>query len=152
MNISTKLKAEDYSVYVTKVMPRSRVLTDCLKAFLEGGGICTIGQLLRNFGQQTLGLSIEDTGAFTSIVLIFLGAMLTGLGIYDVIGNFAGAGSIVPITGFSNSVTSPAIEFRTEGLILGVGAKMFTIAGPVIVYGILASMVYGSIYWITQLL
>lgn len=152
MNISTKLKAEDYSVYVTKVMPRSRVLTDCLKAFLVGGGICTIGQLLRNFGQQTLGLSIEDTGAFTSIVLIFLGAMLTGLGIYDVIGNFAGAGSIVPITGFSNSVTSPAIEFRTEGLILGVGAKMFTIAGPVIVYGILASMVYGSIYWITQLL
>lgn len=152
MNISTKLKAEDYSVYVTKVMPRSRILTDCLKAFLVGGGICTIGQLLRNFGQQTLGLSIEDTGAFTSIVLIFLGAMLTGLGIYDVIGNFAGAGSIVPITGFSNSVTSPAIEFRTEGLILGVGAKMFTIAGPVIVYGILASMVYGSIYWITQLL
>jgi len=152
MNISTKLKSEDYSVYVTKVMPRSRVLTDCLKAFLVGGGICTIGQLLRNFGQQTLGLSIEDTGAFTSIVLIFLGAMLTGLGIYDVIGNFAGAGSIVPITGFSNSVTSPAIEFRTEGLILGVGAKMFTIAGPVIVYGILASMVYGSIYWITQLL
>ena len=152
MNISTKLKADDYSVYVTKVMPRSRVLTDCLKAFLVGGGICTIGQLLRNFGQQTLGLSIEDTGAFTSIVLIFLGAMLTGLGIYDVIGNFAGAGSIVPITGFSNSVTSPAIEFRTEGLILGVGAKMFTIAGPVIVYGILASMVYGSIYWITQLL
>ena len=152
MNISTKLKAEDYSVYVTKVMPRSRVLTDCLKAFLVGGGICTIGQLLRNFGQQTLGLSIEDTGAFTSIVLIFLGAMLTGLGIYDVIGNFAGAGSIVPITGFSNSVTSPAIEFRTEGLILGVGAKMFTIAGPVIVYGMLASMVYGSIYWITQLL
>lgn len=152
MNISMKLKAEDYSVYVTKVMPRSRVLTDCLKAFLVGGGICTIGQLLRNFGQQTLGLSIEDTGAFTSIVLIFLGAMLTGLGIYDVIGNFAGAGSIVPITGFSNSVTSPAIEFRTEGLILGVGAKMFTIAGPVIVYGILASMVYGSIYWITQLL
>ena len=152
MNISTKLKAEDYSVYVTKVMPRSRVLTDCLKAFLVGGGICMIGQLLRNFGQQTLGLSIEDTGAFTSIVLIFLGAMLTGLGIYDVIGNFAGAGSIVPITGFSNSVTSPAIEFRTEGLILGVGAKMFTIAGPVIVYGILASMVYGSIYWITQLL
>ena len=152
MNISTKLKAEDYSVYVTKVMPRSRVLTDCLKAFLVGGGICTIGQLLRNFGQQTLGLSIEDTGAFTSIVLIFLGAMLTGLGIYDVIGNFAGAGSIVPITGFSNSVTSPAIEFRTEGLILGVSAKMFTIAGPVIVYGILASMVYGSIYWITQLL
>ena len=152
MNISTKLKSEDYSVYVTKVMPRSRVLTDCLKAFLVGGGMCTIGQLLRNFGQQTLGLSIEDTGAFTSIVLIFLGAMLTGLGIYDVIGNFAGAGSIVPITGFSNSVTSPAIEFRTEGLILGVGAKMFTIAGPVIVYGILASMVYGSIYWITQLL
>jgi len=151
MNISTKLKSEDYSVYVTKVMPRSRVLTDCLKAFLVGGGICTIGQLLRNFGQQTLGLSIEDTGAFTSIVLIFLGAMLTGLGIYDVIGNFAGAGSIVPITGFSNSVTSPAIEFRTEGLILGVGAKMFTIAGPVIVYGILASMVYGSIYWITTL-
>ena len=152
MNISTKLKSEDYSVYVTKVMPRSRVLTDCLKAFLVGGGICTIGQLLRNFGQQTLGLSIEDTGAFTSIVLIFLGAMLTGLGIYDVIGNFAGAGSIVPITGFSNSVTSPAIEFRTEGLILGVGAKMFTITDPVIVYGILASMVYGSIYWITQLL
>ena len=114
MNISTKLKSEDYSVYVTKVMPRSRVLTDCLKAFLVGGGICTIGQLLRNFGQQTLGLSIEDTGAFTSIVLIFLGAMLTGLGIYDVIGNFAGAGSIVPITGFSNSVTSPAIEFRTD--------------------------------------
>ncbi|MBR6816058.1 MAG: stage V sporulation protein AC [Clostridia bacterium] len=151
MNISTKLKSEDYSVYVTKVMPRSRVLTDCLKAFLVGGGMCTIGQLLRNFGQQTLGLSIEDTGAFTSIVLIFLGAMLTGLGIYDVIGNFAGAGSIVPITGFSNSVTSPAIEFRTEGLILGVGAKMFTIAGPVIVYGILASMVYGSIYWITTL-
>ena len=108
--------------------------------------------MLRNFAADVLRLDEGSTAAFTSIVLIFLGALLTGLGVYDVLGRFAGAGSIVPITGFSNSVVSPALEFRAEGYILGVGAKLFTVAGPVLVYGISSSILVGLVYFLAKCL
>ena len=114
MNIREQLKMGNYNAYVKKEMPKSKVFSECVRAFLVGGAICTLGQALRNFAQYTLRLDENGVGAFTSIVLIFLGALLTGLGVYDVIGNFAGAGSIVPITGFSNSVVSPALEFKAD--------------------------------------
>ena len=130
--------------------PRSPLGKDCLIAFLVGGLICTIGQLCLN-GYTALGL--DETGAATAtcITLIALSALLTGLSLYDDIAKHAGAGTLVPITGFANSIAAPAVEFKTEGFVLGVGAKMFTIAGPVIVYGVSASVVYGLIYWITTL-
>ena len=113
--------------------------------------ICTLGQLMIN-GFGALGLEKADASAAASICLVALSALLTGLSVYDDIAKFAGAGTLVPITGFANSVAAPAIEFKTEGFILGVGAKMFTIAGPVIVYGVSASVVYGLIYWLTTIL
>ena len=133
-------------------MPKSHTLVECLRAFLVGGAICCLGQGLRNFAADVLRLDEGSTAAFTSIVLIFLGALLTGLGVYDVLGRFAGAGSIVPITGFSNSVVSPALEFRAEGYILGVGAKLFTVAGPVLVYGISSSILVGLVYFLAKCL
>ena len=125
-------------------------MKDCLFAFVIGGMICTLGQAILN-GYSALGLSKEDAGTATSCTLVALSALLTGLSLYDNIAKYAGAGTLVPITGFANSVAAPAVEFKTEGFILGVGAKMFTIAGPVIVYGVSASVVYGLIYWITTL-
>jgi stage V sporulation protein AC len=123
---------------------------DCLNAFWIGGLICTLGQLAIN-GYTALGLDKLDAGAAASMSLVVLSALLTGLSLYDDIAKHAGAGTLVPITGFANSIAAPAVEFKTEGFILGVGAKMFTIAGPVIVYGVSASVVYGLIYWITTL-
>ena len=123
---------------------------DCLNAFWIGGLICVIGQLILN-GFSALGLDQTDAGTATSMSLVALSALLTGLSLYDNIAKYAGAGTLVPITGFANSIAAPAVEFKTEGFILGVGAKMFTIAGPVIVYGVSASVVYGLIYWITTL-
>ena len=123
---------------------------DLLCAFLIGGLICTLGQLAMN-GYSALGLDKQDAGTATAMTLIALSALLTGLSLYDNIAKHAGAGTLVPITGFANSIAAPAVEFKTEGFILGVGAKMFTIAGPVIVYGVSASVVYGFIYWITTL-
>jgi stage V sporulation protein AC len=119
-------------------------------AFLVGGLICTLGQLAIN-GYTALGLEKKDASTAASMTLVVLSALLTGLSLYDNIAKHAGAGTLVPITGFANSVAAPAVEFKTEGFILGVGAKMFTIAGPVIVYGVSASVVYGLIYWITTL-
>ena len=119
-------------------------------AFLIGGLICTIGQLIMN-GYMALGLEKEDAGTAMSMTLVALSALLTGFSLYDNIAKYAGAGTLVPITGFANAISSAAIEFKTEGFILGVGAKMFTIAGPVIVYGVSASVVYGLIYWILTL-
>ena len=141
---------KEYSELVKEMMPRSRVGKDCFHAFWIGGLICALGQLLQN-GFLALGMEKTDASTAVSMTLVALSAMLTGLSLYDDIAKHAGAGTLVPITGFANSIAAPAVEFRTEGFILGVGAKMFTIAGPVIVYGVSASVVYGLIYWITTL-
>ena len=144
----SKQKDAGYQKLVHAHTPHSRMLRGCLRAFWVGGLICCIGQALNQFGGDVLGLTVEQQPMFTSCVLVFLGTTLTGIGIYDVIGKYAGAGSIVPITGFANSVAAPAIEFRREGLVMGVGAKLFTLAGPVLTYGITASVAVGLIYWI----
>ncbi len=140
----------EYGKLVKSMQPRSPMTKDCLNAFWIGGLICTIGQLVLNI-YTALGLDKTDAGTATSMTLVALSALLTGLSLYDNIAKHAGAGTLVPITGFANSISAPAVEFKTEGFILGVGAKMFTIAGPVIVYGVSASVVYGLIYWITTL-
>ena len=134
-----------YQKLVKERIPKSRTLSQCVRAFISGGIICCIGQLMRNWAQQGMGLDEKGTAAFTAIVMVFLGATLTGIGVYDKIGEWSGAGSIVPITGFANSIVSPAMEFKREGYVLGVGAKMFTVAGPVLVYGIVSSVLYGVI-------
>ena len=141
---------KEYGKLVQELSPKSPIWKDCLMAFLIGGLICTVGQVIMN-GYAALGLDKTDAGTATSMTLVVLSALLTGLSLYDNIAKHAGAGTLVPITGFANSIAAPAIEFKTEGFILGVGAKMFTIAGPVIVYGVSASVVYGLIYWITTL-
>ena len=141
---------KEYGKLVQSMAPKSPILKDCINAFWIGGLICAIGQLILN-GYTALGLNKTDAGTATSMSLIFLSALLTGLSLYDNIAKHAGAGTLVPITGFANSIAAPAVEFKTEGFVLGVGAKMFTIAGPVIVYGVSASVVYGLIYWITTL-
>ena len=141
---------KEYAKLIKNMQPRSPIGKDCLNAFLIGGLICTIGQLFLN-GYTALGLDETDAGTATSMTLIAISALLTGLSLYDNIAKHAGAGTLVPITGFANAIAAPAVEFKTEGFILGTAAKMFTIAGPVIVYGITASVVYGFIYWITTL-
>ncbi len=141
---------KEYSKLVEEMSPRSPIWRDCLNAFWIGGLICALGQLIMN-GYIALGLDKETAGTAMSMTLVALSALLTGLSLYDDIAKRAGAGTLVPITGFANAVSAPALEFQTEGFILGVGAKMFTIAGPVIVYGVSASVVYGLIYWITTL-
>ena len=141
---------EEYAKIVKDLSPNSPVGKDCLNAFWIGGLICVIGQLILN-GYLMLGLSEEQAGTAMSMTLVAISALLTGLSLYDDIAKHAGAGTLVPITGFANAIAAPAIEFKTEGFILGVGAKMFTIAGPVIVYGVSASVVYGLIYWISTL-
>lgn len=138
---------KEYGKLVEDISPKSPVGKDTLNAFWVGGIICTIGQFFINF-YTNLGLEKDAASAAASMTLVVISATLTGLSLYDNIAKFAGAGTLVPITGFANSIAAPAIEFKTEGFILGVGAKMFTIAGPVIVYGISASVVYGLIYWI----
>ena len=141
---------KEYEKLVDEISPKSPMGKDCLLAFLVGGIICTIGQFFINF-YTYLGLEKDAAGTAASMTLVFISAVLTGLSLYDNIAKFAGAGTLVPITGFANSIAAPAVEFKTEGFILGVGAKMFTIAGPVIVYGVSASVLYGFIYWITTL-
>lgn len=137
---------KEYSKIVEKHSGKSPLLKDCIRAFLVGGLICVIGQALRDF-YTSVGLSRTLSGTATSITLIFIASVLTAFGIFDKIGKFAGAGTLVPITGFSNAVTSPAMEFKSEGLVAGVGAKIFTVAGPVIVYGTLSSILAGFIYF-----
>ena len=142
---------KEYGKLVQARMPKSPMWRDCLNAFWIGGLICTLGQAFVNL-YTALGLEKQDASTACSMTLVVLSALLTGLSLYDDIAKAAGAGTLVPITGFANSIAAPAVEFKTEGFILGVGAKMFTIAGPVIVYGVSASVVYGLIYWITKLL
>lgn len=141
---------KEYGKLVADMAPKSPIWKDCVGAFVIGGLICTLGQLIME-GYGALGLEQQDAGTAMSMTLVALSALLTGLSLYDDIAKFAGAGTLVPITGFANAIAAPAVEFKTEGFILGVGAKMFTIAGPVIVYGVSASVVYGLIYWITTL-
>ena len=141
---------ERYQQMVNRLAPPSPIGKNCRNAFLVGGAICSIGQIFLNL--FTLwGLSKADAGTATSVIMVFLGALLTGLGVYDRIARFAGAGTLVPITGFSNAVTSPTIEFKMEGA-MGLAAKTFVIAGPVIVYGTAASAVYGIILFLLSLL
>ena len=141
---------QEYGKLVSEMSPKSPICRDCANAFWIGGLICTVGQLFINWYGR-LGLEREMAGTAASMTLVAISALLTGLSLYDNIAKHAGAGTLVPITGFANAVAAPAVEFKTEGFILGVGAKMFTIAGPVIVYGVSASVVYGLIYWITTL-
>lgn len=140
----------EYGRLVKQMSPRSPMWRDCLTAFWIGGLICALGQVFVNW-YTSLGLDKEMAGTAASMSLVVLSALLTGFSLYDNIAKHAGAGTLVPITGFANAIAAPAVEFKTEGFILGVGAKMFTIAGPVIVYGVSASVVYGIIYWITTL-
>ena len=141
---------KEYSKMVEAASKPSPIVKDTVRAFLVGGGICVLGQLLLT---AYLPLFEDEQSAKTlvSVTLIFAAAVLTGFGVFDKIAKFSGAGTLVPITGFANSVVSPAIEYKTEGFVLGTGAKMFSIAGPVLVYGIVASVVYGVVYWITTL-
>ena len=142
---------KEYGKLVKQMSPKSPLGKDCLFAFLVGGAICVLGQLIMD-GYMALGLDKENAGTAMSMTLVALSALFTGLSLYDNLAKHAGAGTLVPITGFANAVAAPAVDYKTEGFILGVGAKMFTIAGPVIVYGVSASVVYGLIYWICTIL
>lgn len=142
---------KDYQKLVGELAPKSPMGRDCVNAFWVGGLICVLGQLLMN-GYQALGLEKNDASTAVSMTLVALSALLTGLSLYDDIAKLAGAGTLVPITGFANAIAAPAVEFKTEGFVLGVGAKLFTIAGPVIVYGLATGVVYGLIYWIWMMI
>lgn len=135
---------EQYNAYVKSIAPASPLSMDMVKAFVSGGAICCVGQLILNL-YLSYGLARLDAAAATSITMVLIGAALTGLGVYDKMAKFSGAGTLVPITGFANSVVAPALEFKTEGFVTGTAAKMFVIAGPVIVFGISASVVYGLV-------
>ena len=137
---------KNYIAYVNSFDPPTQHFKNCFRAFLVGGLICCVGQFLREIYEKAIGLSGDELASAVSITLIFLGTLLTGLGVYDRIGRNAGAGSIVPITGFANSVASPAMEFKTEGMVYGMAAKMFIVAGPIIVFGVLAGTAVGLIY------
>lgn len=146
-----KITSMQYSELVKTYSPNSNTLVDMLNAFWSGGLICVLGQLILN-GWGLTGLSQDLSATATSMTMVFLGALLTGIGVYDRMAKVAGAGTIVPITGFANSVVSPAMEFKTESVTNGTCTKMFTIAGPVLVYGMTASAVYGVIYWLTTII
>ena len=142
---------KEYGQLVEEMAPKSPMRRDCMGAFCIGGLICVLGQVFINL-YTALGVEKQDAATFASMSLVALSALLTGLSLYDDIAKYAGAGTLVPITGFANAIAAPAVEFKTEGFVLGVGAKMFTIAGPVIVYGVSASVVYGFIYWIWNMI
>lgn len=144
------ISKSDYSKMTDKASPKSPILTDCIKAFVIGGGICTFAQVLNNTF-TSIGLNEKQMRLATPSIIIIITAILTGIGIFDKIARHAGAGTIVPISGFANSVVSPALEFQHEGFILGTAAQMFTIAGPVLVYGITTSVLYGIIIYIFKL-
>lgn len=150
MNENINMTNKEYSAYVESKAKKSPIVKNLIWAFLVGGFICVIGQLITNLF-LSFGLSKDDATTVCTISLIFIGAFLTAINVYAKIGQHAGAGSIVPITGFSNSIVAPAIEFKTEGYVLGLGANMFKVAGPVLVYGITSSVIIGFIYWIIKL-
>ena len=138
---------KDYQKYVEQKSPNSPIFKNCFNAFWVGGLICTIGQIIMNICKSK-GFSVEISGTIVSIILIGISAFLTSLNIFNKIGKFAGAGSLIPITGFANSIVSPSMEYKSEGYIMGVGGKMFTVAGPVLVFGISTSIIVGLIYMI----
>ena len=141
-----------YKKYAQAHAPRSPIIKNCVKAFLIGGAICTLGEGLSTLYLNACKLQKEDAAALTSVSLIFLAIFLTAIGVFDKIAKHAGAGTLVPITGFANAVASPAIDAHSEGLVLGVGAKIFTVAGPVLLYGTLAGAIYGVIYWLSGIM
>ena len=146
-----KITKEEYAQLVKEASGRSPLLKDCLWAFFVGGGICLLGQLLRN-GYARWGLTLTDAATLTSVTLVALSAVTTALGWYRKLAAKAGAGTLVPITGFANSIASPALEFKTEGFVLGTCVKMFSIAGPVLTWGISASVAYGILLWLTEVM
>lgn len=146
----SNLTKTEYSKYVDKITESTNIYKNMAWAFIVGGLICTLGQFIVNI-IKSLGFDINTANDINTVIMIFLGAFLTGLGVYDNLGKYAGAGSIVPITGFANSIVAPAIEFKPEGYIFGIGAKMFVIAGPVLVYGIITSTAIGLIYYLLRL-
>ncbi len=151
-NLKGSKAAKQYAQMVERLAPKSPILQGLVRAFWVGGVICMIGQGITDFFAYVLLWGAQASATATSICMIFLAALLTGIGVYDRIGKYAGAGSIVPITGFANSVVSPAMEFRREGLVMGVGAKLFTLAGPVLVYGISSSIIVGLIAFFAEMM
>lgn len=150
MSSKNQKKTKAYEQYTKKFMPKPNYFMNALKAFVVGGMICDFGYLVQSI-IQSYGIKEETAATISTVILIAAAQILTGFGVYDKIGKFAGAGSIVPITGFANSIVSPAMEYKKEGLVLGIGSKIFSIAGPVLVYGISASVVIGIIYWLLKL-
>lgn len=142
---------KDYEEYVKRITPTHNLLLQMLKAFITGGIICIIGQFLLNLAQNTLGMDQDMAGSFCSLILVLISVLLTGLNIYPSVVRFGGAGALVPITGFANSVAAPAVEFKKEGQVFGIGCKIFTIAGPVILYGIFTSWILGLGYWLFKI-
>lgn len=142
-----KAALENYAALVSRLTPKSQFGQGCLRSFLVGGGICVLGQAIADLGIAWFDLTTTASLTLTSIVLVFLTALLTGIGIFDKIAQYAGAGTVVPISGFANAMVSPAMEFKTEGWVLGTGARMFNIAGPVLVYGVSASVLVGILYY-----
>ena len=138
---------ENYAALVKRITPKSKLAQGCLRSFSVGGSICVLGQLLADWGSRYLGFTASSAATFASISLIFITALLTGIGVFDRIARYAGAGTVVPITGFANAMVSPAMEFKPEGWVLGTGARLFTIAGPVLVYGIASSVLVGILYY-----
>lgn len=138
---------DEYRTYVEKKSPASKVTRNIARAFVIGGLICTVGQIFTNY-TKARGLSQDVAAGITSLIMIFIGALFTGLNVYDELGKYGGAGSTIPITGFANSIVSPAMEYKTEGYIMGVAGKMFTVAGPVIVYGVSSSVILGILYYV----
>ena len=138
---------ENYAALVQRLTPKSKLAQGCLRAFWVGGSICMLGQVIADLGCEYLALTSAAASTFSSVSLIFLTALLTGLGVFDRIARYAGAGTVVPISGFANAMVSPAMEFKPEGWVLGTGARLFTIAGPVLVYGISASVFVGILYY-----
>jgi len=145
------MNKKEYKKYSEERAKKSPLFSNCIKAFLCGGAICTLGQLLKN-AYEALGISEESVKMLVPVTLIFAAVLLSGLGIFDKIAKHTGAGTLVPITGFANAVVSPALDTKNEGLVLGVGAKIFTISGPVILYGMLSGAIYGIIYWIVKVI
>lgn len=150
--METKSGQQIYQEYVEQITPKANLGGRLVKAFIIGGLICTIGQITTELLQNAAGLEQEDATAYCTLILVFTSVVLTGFGIYRKIVNFAGAGALVPITGFANSVASTAIEYKFEGQVFGIGCKIFTIAGPVILYGVLSSWVLGVVYWLAKLI
>ena len=149
--IQEEQKKQEYAEYVKEVTPKNNLAIQMIKAFVVGGIICVIGQVILNVAQQDYGLDKDTAGSWCAMLLVLASAILTGLNLYQKLVKFGGAGALVPITGFANSVASTAIEYQKEGQVYGIGCKIFTIAGPVILYGIFTSWVLGEIYWIGKM-